>query len=43
MRVIVDDQEVLSTLQREIEVRHTVVKKVTPACKWNNVYFELTI
>lgn len=43
LRVIFDDQEVLPTLQRHIEQRHTVLTKVTPDCPWNNVYFELKI
>ena len=41
LRVVFDDQSSLQRLQTDIDEEYTVLKKVCPSCKWNNVYYEL--
>jgi len=43
LRVLFDDQEHLLGLQHDLSLHYTIVKKITPNCKWNNVYFEIQL
>jgi hypothetical protein len=43
LRVVFDDQECLPELQKNINIYCTVINKIIPNCKWNNVYFEIQI
>jgi len=43
LKVIFDDQDHLLDLQNEIRENYKVIKKITPNCSWNNVYFEIEI
>lgn len=43
LQVLFDDQNCLTNLQGEIEANYNVIHKITPNCKWNNVYFEIQL
>lgn len=43
LRVIFDDQDCMIPLQNDIEKQFTVLTKIIPKCKWNNVYYELKL
>ena len=43
LRVIFDDQGCLQHLQNEIGIHCNIVKKITPYCAWNNVYYEIQL
>jgi hypothetical protein len=41
--IIFDDQENLTKLQEEIGIHYRILRKITPNCRWNNVYFEIQL
>ena len=41
--IIFDDQENLTKLQQEIGIHYRILRKITPNCRWNNVYFEIQL
>jgi hypothetical protein len=41
--IIFDDQENLTKLQQEIGIHYKILRKITPNCRWNNVYFEIQL
>ena len=43
LKVIFDDQECLTILQNNINLKYKVIKQIIPDCKWNNVYFEIQL
>jgi hypothetical protein len=43
LRIVFDDQNCLVDLQNEIGKHYTILKKITPNCTWNNVYFEIQL
>jgi hypothetical protein len=43
LRVLFDDQNCLTQLQTNIANTYNVIKKFTPQCAWNNVYYELQL
>lgn len=43
LKVIFDDQVFLVKLQCEIFQKYNVISNIIPACKWNNVYFEIQL
>ena len=42
-RIIFDDQECLTKLQKFILTNYHVIKCIVPNCQWNSVYFEILL
>jgi len=42
LKIIFDDQICLVKLQHDIDVNYDIIKKITPNCEWNNVYYEIS-
>ena len=43
IKIIFDDQDCLTQLQKRIDTNFTIIEKNIPKCRWNNVYYEIKL